>query len=144
MLRESPEDRRTQILAMEKIEEIKGWRLVTLHRRYHADWCAFNSESGEVEAFVEYKRRNCKHDDFETVFLDVNKYVHCTSLADSFGAAFVYVNEWDDAFGFCEPKARDLLRPDHLSSRRCSYRDDPDDEYLMIHIPLPRFELIQK
>ena len=68
MLYESQQDLKNQRQAQQVVEEMFGWDLQELNIRYHADWIAYVDK--KPHALIEYKRRHCEHDRYDTVFLE--------------------------------------------------------------------------
>lgn len=141
MLYESEQDRIHQRQAQRVVEEMFGWDIEELNIRYHADWIAFVNK--KPHALIEYKRRHCEHDAYDTVFLDVQKYVECKKYADALDIPFYYLQEWDDKYGITQPKMTDAIRS-KIAIAGSSRRDDVNDFYLMMHLPLKRFSLKSK
>ena len=142
---ESDNDRRNQRSAMEKVEKLFNWTLDELPERYVADWAAFKkwNSINLLDGIVEYKRRNNNHDAHDSVFLDAKKYVSCKQLSDAFAVPFYYIQEWDDKIGICQPNIKDAIRS-KVAVKRSLRRDDTDDTYLFIHLPLERFDLYKR
>ena len=145
MIYESEKDLLNQRKAMERVESIHGWKIYELHRRYIADWALFRKEDNReyLKGFAEYKRRNNMHDQFDPVFLEAKKWSECRAICESFDVPFYYVNEWDDRIGIAEPTVFDA-KWSKKSMQKSLRRDDPNDDYLMIHVPIERFELYHK
>jgi len=142
---ESEEDKRNQRHAMERVEKLFNWSLEELNMRYTADWAAFRKVNNVdlLDAFIEYKRRFNNHDAYDSVFLDAKKYVACKQLSDAFAVPFYYIQEWEDKIGIVQPNIRDCIRS-KVSVRRSLRRDDTDDTYLFIHIPIQRFDFYKR
>lgn len=136
-LLETEKDRRNQRAAQEYIEKLFNWELYELPIDYRADWLAIQDEAHV--GLVEFKRRNYSHRDFDTVFLNSKKYSECKTLADHLGIPFYYVNQWDDKIGIIQPTIADVMRG-KVRMVRSDYRDNTDDNYMMIHLPLDRFD----
>ena len=139
--RETEKDRKNQRQALIKIESLFGWDIDELNVRYTADWLAFK-DAKEV-ALVEYKRRNYSHDQFPTIFLELQKYTFSSLYANALQIPFVYVNEFDDKIGTITPTARDVLES-KVGVESSMYRDDINDTYVMIHLPQDRFTFYDK
>tara|TARA_A100001037_G_scaffold262802_1_gene252650 strand:- start:12720 stop:13142 length:423 start_codon:yes stop_codon:yes gene_type:complete len=140
-MKESARDRRAQRLAVERIESQFGWDLEELHMRYFADWVAM--KDGKPDAIVEYKRRYFPSSTHDSVFLDEHKYTQCRLHAESLGVRFAYIMEWDDVFGVVHPTPAHIIGS-RISIETSDRRDDTNDSYLHIHLPLSLFELFGK
>lgn len=140
---ESEEDKRNQRAAMEKVEKLFNWHLMELPIGYGPDWIAYEREDEDyvTTGFVEYKRRNNNHDAFPTVFLEYKKYINCKLMSDASAVPFYYIQEWDDhKLGICHVGIKDVIRS-RVGIRSSMRRDDINDTYLQIHLPLERFDL---
>ena len=140
-LYETEHDLKNQRHAMERVETLLDCSLEEIHRRYTADWLAFRNK--KPVALLEYKRRKYDHDQFPTIFLEFHKYTLCNFYARTLDVPFIYVNEFDDLIGMVTPTPRDILES-KIGVEASMYRNNSDDSYIMIHLPVDRFTFYPK
>jgi hypothetical protein len=138
MKRESQHDLENEMCA---VRLLRTWKQVEAHKlplKYICDFALY--AGGRLAGFAEFKRRKVSVEKYPTVILSLHKAMVGTELAEVSGTKFLFVVQWDDAFGY-----HVITRP--FSSYKIQqggtfHRCDQEDVEPVIHLPFTGFKFM--